>query len=34
MSDVKRLSERLDCMLFRVRFSEELGELKPVSAGM
>ena len=31
MSDVKRLEERLECMLFRVRFHEELDELKPVS---
>ena len=31
MSDVKRLPERLDCMLFRVRFAEELSELQPVS---
>ena len=30
MSDVKRLSERLECMLFRARFSEEVDELKPV----
>ena len=31
MSDVKRLAERLESMLFRVRFSEELNELQPVS---
>ena len=31
MSDVKRLPERLECMLFRVRFDEEIGELQPVS---
>ena len=31
MSDVKRLPERLDCMLFRVRFDEEIGELQPVA---
>ena len=31
MSDVKRLPERLECMLFRVRFDEELSELQPVS---
>ena len=31
MSDVKRLSERLECMVFRVRFPEEVDELKPVS---
>lgn len=30
MSDVKRFEERLECMLFRVRFAEELEELKPV----
>ena len=34
MSDVKRLPERLDCMLFRVRFDEELGELQPVSVSL
>lgn len=32
MSDVKRLPERLDCMLFRSRFEEELSELQPVSS--
>ncbi len=32
MSDIKRLPERLDCMLFRTRFQEELSELTPVSA--
>ena len=32
MSDVRRLPERLECMLFRVRFDEEIGELQPVSA--
>ncbi len=31
MSDVKRLPERLDCLLFRARFKEELDELTPVS---
>ncbi len=31
MSDVKRLSERLDSMLTRIRFPEEIGELQPVS---
>ena len=31
MSDVKRLPERLECMLFRVRFDEEIDELQPVS---
>jgi len=31
MSDVKRLPERLECMLFRLRFEEELNELQPVS---
>lgn len=31
MSDVKRLDERLECMLFRARFPEEIEELKPVS---
>ena len=31
MSDVKRLPERLECMVFRVRFPEEVEELKPVS---
>ena len=31
MSDVKRLPERLQCMVFRVRFPEEAEELKPVS---
>ena len=31
MSDVKRLPERLECMLFRARFEEELSELQPVS---
>lgn len=31
MSDVKRLPERLDSMLFRVRFPEEISELQPVS---
>ena len=31
MSDVKRLPERLDCMLFRVRFEEERKELQDVS---
>lgn len=30
MSDVKRISERLDCMLFRASFKEEVDELKPV----
>ena len=30
MSDVKRLPERIDCMLFRARFQEELDELNPV----
>ena len=33
MSDVKRLPERLECMVFRVRFPEEVEELKPVSLG-
>lgn len=32
MSDVKRLPERLECMLFRMRFDEELSELQPVSS--
>ena len=32
MNDVRRLPERLECMLFRVRFDEEIGELQPVSA--
>ena len=31
LSDVKRLPERLDCMLFRVRFEEERKELQDVS---
>ena len=31
MSDVKRVGERLECMLFRARFKEEVDELKPVS---
>lgn len=31
MSDVKRLEQRLDCMLFKARFDEEINELKPVS---
>ena len=31
MSDIKRLPERLECMVFRVRFPEEVEELKPVS---
>ena len=31
MSDVKRLPERLECMVFRKRFPEEVEELKPVS---
>ena len=31
MSDVRRLSERLECMLIRSRFAEEVAELKPVS---
>jgi hypothetical protein len=30
MSDVKRLPERLECMVFRVRFPEEVDELKPM----
>lgn len=30
MSDVKRLPERLECMVFRVRFPEEISELQPV----
>ena len=30
MSDVKRVGERLECMLFRARFKEEVDELKPV----
>ena len=31
MSDVKRLPERLECMVFRLRFPDEVDELKPVS---
>ena len=31
MSDVKRLPERLESMLFRARFTEEVDELLPVS---
>ncbi len=31
MSDVKRLPDRLECLLFRARFQEELDELTPVS---
>ena len=33
MSDIKRLPERLECMVFRVRFPEEVEELQPVSWG-
>ena len=33
MSEVKRLPERLECMVFRVRFAEEVAELQPVSDG-
>jgi hypothetical protein len=30
MSDIKRLPERLECMVFRVRFPEEVEELQPM----
>ena len=33
MSEVRRLPERLECMVFRVRFAEEVAELQPVSDG-
>ena len=31
MIEVKRLSQRLECMLFRAKFADEVAELKPVS---